>query len=71
MNAAQLQTNEPAAAEDLHTTLVRARFEALAEWGIPLFSAHAIAQAVTVDIVDAVGLLREGCPADLVLSILD
>jgi hypothetical protein len=55
----------------LHTTLVRARFEALAEWGIPLFSAHAIAQAVTVDIVDAVGLLREGCPADLVLSILN
>ena len=54
----------------LRITLVRARFEALAEWGIPLADATDIAQAVEVDIVEVVGLLGRGCPADLVLDIL-
>jgi hypothetical protein len=54
----------------LRTRLVRARFEALAEWGIPLGDAVDIAQAVTVDIVEVVGLLRRGCPSHLVLEIL-
>jgi len=72
MNAAQLKLNAPGAAdESLHTTLVRARFEALVEWGIPLSAAQVIAQAVSIDIVEAVGLARNGCPADLVLPILD
>jgi hypothetical protein len=64
--------NAPAAAdESLHTELVRARFEALAEWGIPLSAAHVIAKAISVDIVDVLGLVRVGCPPDLVLPILD
>ena len=42
---------------------VRARFEALAEWGIPTADALAIADATDVDILDAVGLLRSGCPS--------
>ena len=54
----------------LRARLVRARFEALAEWNIPLADAAEIAQAVGVDIVEVVGLLRQGCPADLVLEIL-
>jgi hypothetical protein len=54
----------------LRALLARARFEALAEWGVPLADARAIAQAVDVDIVEVVGLLRHGCPADLVLPIL-
>ena len=55
----------------LRARLVQARFEALAEWGIPLADAAAIAQAVAVDIVEVVGLLRRGCPSDLVLEIVD
>jgi hypothetical protein len=66
VTAAQFQTLEPASADEL----LRARFEALAEWGIPLADAHVIAQSVTVDIVEAVGLLHRGCPANLVLPIL-
>ena len=66
MTAAQFQTLEPASADEL----LRARFEALAEWGIPLADAHAIAHSVDVDVVEAVGLLRRGCPAALVLPIL-
>ena len=72
MNAAQLQISSTAPAdESLHARLVRARFEALAEWGMPVSAARVIAQAVTVDIVEAVGLVRSGCPTDLVLPILD
>ena len=70
MDAAQLQDNAQASDEDPLQLLVRARFEALAEWGMPLSAAHVIAQAVSVDIFDAVGLVRNGCPADLVLPIL-
>ena len=71
MTAAQLQTLNPVSADDLlRARYVRARFEALAEWGIPLVDARAIADTVTVDIVEVVGLLRCGCPADLVLPIL-
>ena len=66
MTAAQFQTLEPASADEL----LRARFEALAEWGIPLADAIAIAPSVDVDVIEAVGLLRRGCPSHLVLSIL-
>lgn len=66
MTAAQFQTLEPASADEL----LRARFEALAEWGIPLADAHAIAHHVSVDVLEAVALLRHGCPASLVLPIL-
>lgn len=66
MTAAQLQALGPAAADELQ----RARFEALAEWGIPLADAHEIAEQTSVDIVEAIGLLRLGCPSQLVLSIL-
>ena len=57
-------------AQLLRARLVQARFEALAEWGIPLGDAVDLAQAVTVDIVEIVGLLQRGCPAGLVLEIL-
>ena len=66
MSAAHVQTLEPASTDEM----LRARFEALAEWGIPLIDARAIAQTATVDIVDALDLLRRGCPADLVIPIL-
>jgi hypothetical protein len=71
MHAAQVQTLDPAPADELlRARLIRARFEALAEWGIGPTDARAIAQAVTVDIIEVVGLLRHGCPAELVLPIL-
>ena len=71
MTAAQTQTlGEVTPDELLRARFVQARFEALAECGIPLADAHAIADAVTVDIVEVVGLLRRGCPASLVLPIL-
>ena len=66
MTAAQFQTLEPASADEL----LRARFEALAEWGIPLADARAIARSVGIDVVEAVGLLRRGCPPHLILAIL-
>ena len=71
MTAAQLETLERVSPDELlRARLVRARFEALAEWGISLSDARAIADAISVDIVEAVGLLRDGCPAPLVLPIL-
>jgi hypothetical protein len=66
MTAAQFELIGSTAAEQL----LRARFEALAEWGCPLGDALTIATHVEVDIVDAVALLRHGCPAELVLPIL-
>jgi hypothetical protein len=66
MTAAQFELIGASAAEEL----LRARFEALAEWGCPLGDALLIATHVEVDIVDALALLRRGCPADLVLPIL-
>jgi len=71
MTAAQLQTltrRQPD--EQLRDRFVRARFEALAEWGISTEDAMAIADSTETDIVEAVRLLRRGCPPDLVLSIL-
>jgi len=71
MTAAQLQTLDGVSPDELlRARFVRARFEALAEWGITLADARAIADDVGVDIVEAVGLLRQGCPAPLVLPIL-
>jgi hypothetical protein len=71
-STARLALRETRAPTDelLRARLVQARFEALAEWGVPLADATAIAEAVTVDIVHAVELLRHGCPSDLVLPIL-
>jgi hypothetical protein len=66
MTAAQLQALGPAAADELQ----RARFEALAEWGIPLVDAHAIAECVMLDIGEVIALVQQGCPARLVLEIL-
>lgn len=66
MTAAQLEGLEPAAADEL----LRARFEALAEWNIPLDDARAIAACVEVEVADAVNLLRIGCPAEIVLALL-
>lgn len=66
MTAAQLETLEPTVADEL----LRARFGALAEWNIPLEDARAIAACVEVDIVEAVRLLRIGCPAEMVLPLL-
>ena len=71
MNAAQLPTLDQAPPEEpLRARLVRARFEALAEWGMSPADARAIAQAVSVDIIEVVGLLRHGCPPPMVLAIL-
>lgn len=66
MTAAQFELIGASAAEEL----LKARFEALAEWGCPLGEALLIATHVEVDIVDAVSLLRHGCPVELVLPIL-
>ena len=66
MTAAQFQTLEQGSADEM----LRARFEALAEWGIPLADARAIAHCVNVDVAEAIGLLRRGCPTGLVLPIL-
>ena len=71
MTAAQLQAlTRPASDDGPRNRFVRARFEALAEWGIPTEDALAIADSTEVDIVEAVELLRHGCPSDLVLGIL-
>jgi hypothetical protein len=66
MTAAQFELLEPASAEEL----LKARFDALAEWGCPPGDALVIATHVEVDIVDAVQLLHRGCPPDLVLPVL-
>jgi len=71
MHAAQLSRLDPAPSEEpLRARLVRARFEALAEWGLTPADARAIAQAVEVDIIEVFGLLQHGCPAPMVLPIL-
>jgi hypothetical protein len=71
MTAAQIETLAPVSADELlRARVVRARFEALAEWGITLADARAIAADLSVDIVEAVELLRDGCPAALVRPIL-
>jgi hypothetical protein len=72
MTATQLDTfTRPVSDEQRRNRFVQARFEALAEWGIPTADALGIAAATDVDIVEAVDLLRHGCPSDLVLGILD
>jgi hypothetical protein len=71
MSAARLQTvARPASGARTRSRFVQARFEALAEWDILTEDAFAIANATEVDILDAVELLRHGCPSDLVLGIL-
>lgn len=66
MTTAQFELLEAASAEEL----LRARFEALADWGCPLGDALVIASHVEVDILEAVHLLDRGCPPDLVLPAL-
>ena len=70
MTAAQLEETTRYSDDYFRVNFVRARFEALAEWGIPTDEAIAIADSTAVDIVAAVGLIRHGCPPDLVLGIL-
>ena len=71
MTAAQLQRQVTTPTDEaIRTRLVQARFEALAEWGIPTADALAIADTTGVDILAAVELLRHGCPSDLVLGTL-
>jgi len=71
MTAAQFQPlTRPASDEQIRNRFVQARFEALAEWGIPTEDALAIAAATGVDIVEAVELLQHGCPPELVVEIL-
>ncbi len=71
MTTASLQTIAPASnCELLRSRLVTARLDALAEMGLPRAEACAIARDVTIDIVEVVGLLRHGCPPELVLPIL-
>jgi hypothetical protein len=67
MTAAQFELLGPTAAEQL----LRARFEALAEWGCPIEDALVIASHVEVDIVEAIALLRRECPPKLVIRLLD
>ena len=72
MTAAQLHTlTRPATDEQRRNRFVQARFEALAEWGLPTADALAVADATDVDILEAVELLRHGCPSDIVLEILE
>jgi hypothetical protein len=66
MTAAQFELLTPASAEEL----LRARFEALADWGCPLADALVIATHVEVDIDAAVDMLGRGCPPDLVIPVL-
>jgi hypothetical protein len=66
MTAAQFELLGPTAAEQL----LRARFEALAEWGCPIGDALVLASHVDIDIVEMIGLLRRDCPAHLVLRLL-
>ena len=71
MTAAQLQTlTRESPDEQVRNRFVRARFEALAEWGIPTEDALAIAESTEIDVVEAIWLLRHGCPSDLVFAIL-
>jgi len=70
MTAAQSQALERRRTPDLRLNFVKARFEALAEWGIPSVDAMAIAEATEIDIVLAIGLLRHGCQPDLIIPIL-
>jgi hypothetical protein len=66
MTAAQFELLGPTAAEQL----LRARFEALAEWGCPIGDALVLASHVDIDIVEMIGLLRRDCPPHLVLRLL-
>jgi hypothetical protein len=66
VSAASFPTLDQAPADHV----LRARFEVLAEWGIPLVDARAIAETASVDVVEALDLIRRGCPADLIIPIL-
>ncbi len=66
MTAAQFETLAPSEAEEL----LRARFEAFAEWGCPLDDALMLATRVEVDVDDAIALLRRDCPPKLIPRLL-
>jgi hypothetical protein len=66
MTVAQFEALAPT----LATELLRARFEALAEWGMPFEDARTIASRLEVDIVDVARLLQRGCPPKLALELL-
>lgn len=66
MTAAQFEVLAPSEAE----ALLRARFEAFAEWGCPLEDALVLAGRVDIDVVDAVALLQRDCPPKLIPRLL-
>ncbi len=66
MTAAQFEVLAPSEAEEL----LRARFEAFAEWGCPLDDALMLAGHVEIDVVDAVALLQRDCPPRLIPRLL-
>jgi hypothetical protein len=51
--------------------LLRARFEALVEWGCPVGDAALLATFTEIHISDAISLFRSGCPADVLISMLE
>jgi hypothetical protein len=66
MTAAQFELLEATQAEEL----LRARFETLVWHGCPPGNALVIASHMEVELLDAVTLVAQGCPAHLVLPIL-
>jgi hypothetical protein len=50
--------------------LLRARFEALVEWGCPVGDAALLATFTEIHISDAISLFQSGCPADVLISLL-
>ena len=66
MTAAQFEMLEASEAEEL----LRARFESLTWHGCPPGNALVIASHMEVELLDAVTLLTQGCPAHLVLPII-
>jgi hypothetical protein len=67
MTAAQFETLEVAEAEEL----LRARFESLTWHGCPPGNALVIASHLEIELLDAISLMQRGCPAHLVIPILD
>jgi hypothetical protein len=66
MTAAEFEMLEATEAEEL----LRARFESLTWHGCPPGNALVIASHLDVEVLDAITLLRRGCPAHLVTPIL-
>ena len=66
MTAAQFETIDETEAE----AILRWRFDELVRAGYDIGSALLLASHVEVDLHDATGLLRRGCPSETALRIL-